>query len=62
MISRSVPYYEIFSLSVDILSKTLKENAVVCDLGCSTASTLLKLYDLRKDLIYGYDNAPKCLK
>ncbi|ASM34695.1 methyltransferase [Campylobacter sputorum subsp. bubulus] len=64
MISRSVPYYEISqSLSVDILSKILKENAVVCDLGCSTASTLLKLYDLRKDLIfYGYDNAPKMLE
>lgn len=64
MIARSVPYYEISqNLSVEILSKLLKENAIVCDLGCSTASTLLKLYDLRKDLIlYGYDNAPKMLE
>lgn len=64
MITRSVPYYEVSqNLSVELLSKLLKQNGVVYDLGCSTASMLLKLYGLRKDLnLNGCDNAPKMLE
>ena len=37
MISRSVPfYYENLRLCASLLSKLLKKNSTLCDLGCST--------------------------
>lgn len=59
MISRSVPYYDVASdLICEILARTLPKNARVFDLGCSTASLLIKLFQLRSDLkLSGIDNS-----
>lgn len=59
MISRSVPYYDISSeLITDLLSKRLARGARVIDLGCSTATTLLLLWQKRTDLaLFGIDEA-----
>lgn len=59
MIMRSVPFYGVCQdLMAEILSQILPQNATICDLGCSTATTLLKIYSKRKDLrLFGYDNA-----
>lgn len=59
MINRSVPYYGVAqNLIVEILIQRLKENMCVIDLGCSTASTLLKIAHIRSDLkLVGVDNA-----
>ncbi|QCD52883.1 MULTISPECIES: carboxy-S-adenosyl-L-methionine synthase CmoA [unclassified Campylobacter] len=64
MINRSVPHYDIAqSLIVEFLVKTLKKEAFVLDLGCSTASTLLRLYEARSDLnLRGIDNAAAMLE
>ncbi|MDO5045970.1 carboxy-S-adenosyl-L-methionine synthase CmoA [Campylobacter sp.] len=64
MINRSVPHYDIAQgLIVEFLVKTLKEQACVIDLGCSTASTLLRLYEARNDLnLRGIDNAAAMLE
>lgn len=51
MISRSVPFYEdSTNLIANFLSISLKKNAKVVDLGCSTANSLIKLRNLRDDL------------
>ncbi|EJT2319094.1 carboxy-S-adenosyl-L-methionine synthase CmoA, partial [Campylobacter upsaliensis] len=51
MIERSVPFYkENLELGVKILSKFLKKEARLCDLGCSSANFLLKFFELRKDV------------
>lgn len=59
MVGRSVPFYGVCQeLIAQILSKMLHKNAKVVDLGCSTASTLLKIFEKRKDLgLFGYDSA-----
>lgn len=59
MIGRSVPYYDVsLTLVCDILSRELKQNARVIDLGCSTATALLALWSLRPDLtLFGIDEA-----
>lgn len=64
MIGRSVPYYDVSSaLVTDILAKRLKPNAKVIDLGCSTASTLLLLWQKRPDLeLFGIDEASAMIK
>ncbi len=64
MISRSVPYYEISSeLICDIVAKRAVNGAKVFDLGCSTGSLLLKLYQKRKDLyLVGVDNSDAMIK
>ncbi|WP_169974899.1 MULTISPECIES: carboxy-S-adenosyl-L-methionine synthase CmoA [unclassified Campylobacter] len=64
MINRSVPHYDIAQgLIVEFLVKTLKKQACVIDLGCSTASTLLRLYEARSDLnLRGIDNAAAMLE
>ncbi|MGP1484580.1 MAG: carboxy-S-adenosyl-L-methionine synthase CmoA [Campylobacter sp.] len=64
MINRSVPYYDVAqNLTVDILDKILAKNSKVVDLGCSTASTLLKISHRRADLkLTGVDNAVAMLE
>lgn len=59
MISRSIPFYSInIELEVQILSKILKKNANVIDFGCSTGTTVLKLYEKRQDLtLTGIDSS-----
>lgn len=59
MIGRSVPFYsEAGALICEILSRYLPQNARVIDLGCSTASMLLGLWQKRKDLrLFGVDEA-----
>lgn len=60
MVSRSVPYYkEVQELIVSFALKHLKQGAVVYDLGCSTASTLLALEQTSScDLeLFGIDNS-----
>ncbi len=52
MISRSVPFYDVSSnLNAKLLAKILPKDASVCDLGCSTANSLLLLNNLRNDLV-----------
>lgn len=44
MVSRSVPFYnEIHGLITDLAQKVVPNNGVVCDLGCSTGTTLVLL-------------------
>jgi hypothetical protein len=64
MINRSVPYYDTAqNLIADITDKFLKKSAKVVDLGCSTASTLLKISHIRGDLdLTGVDNAPAMIE
>ena len=59
MIERSVPFYkENLELGVKILSRLLKKDARLCDLGCSSANFLLKFFELRKDVkLSGVDNS-----
>ncbi|MBS9778950.1 MAG: carboxy-S-adenosyl-L-methionine synthase CmoA [Campylobacteraceae bacterium] len=64
MLSRSVPLYE---LSIDFISKFVAklypQNAVVVDLGCSTATTLLSLHKQNQNLMmYGFDNSDAMLE
>jgi len=65
MASRSIPFYkENLQLIASVLSKLLKPNSLVVDLGCSTANTLLALHRYSKvplDLL-GIDNAEAMLE
>jgi len=65
MISRSVPYYKnSLELSVDFILKNVKDGDKIIDLGCSTATTLLSIYqktDLNLQLI-GIDNSSFMIK
>ncbi|WP_169784102.1 carboxy-S-adenosyl-L-methionine synthase CmoA [Campylobacter curvus] len=52
MIGRSVPFYDVSGKLVsEILAKILPSKARVIDLGCSTATSLLLLNQLRGDLV-----------
>ncbi|RAZ23709.1 carboxy-S-adenosyl-L-methionine synthase CmoA [Campylobacter hyointestinalis] len=64
MVSRSVPFYDtVQSLITEILVKNLPTNANVFDLGCSTATTLLRLFKLRNDLVLnGVDSSEAMIK
>jgi tRNA (cmo5U34)-methyltransferase len=65
MLNRSVPFYdEMLDLTISFALKYLKTNDTVYDLGCSTASTLIKLAqksDIELKLI-GIDNSEAMLK
>lgn len=63
MVSRSVPFYtQNLKLIVDVIDNFTQTNAKICDLGCSTASLLLALFEKRKDfLLSGVDNAKAML-
>jgi tRNA (cmo5U34)-methyltransferase len=65
MLSRSVPFYkEAMALTVHFAARYIKENSIVYDLGCSTASLLLELersLKVKADLI-GIDNSHAMLE
>ena len=45
MLNRSVPFYEnVIDLISDLVIKNSKENHIITDLGCSTATTLLEIH------------------
>ncbi|STA73987.1 methylase [Campylobacter lari] len=64
MVSRSVPFYtQNLKLIVELIDHFAPQNAKICDLGCSTASLLLALYEKRKDfLLSGVDEANAMLE
>ncbi|MCR6594727.1 carboxy-S-adenosyl-L-methionine synthase CmoA [Campylobacter insulaenigrae] len=63
MVSRSVPFYsQNLKLIVDIIERFVSKNSKICDLGCSTSSLLLALFERREDLkLSGVDNAQAML-
>lgn len=63
MVARSVPFYtQNLKLIVDVIDTFAQTNAKICDLGCSTASLLLTLFEKRKDfLLSGVDSAKAML-
>jgi len=65
MASRSIPFYkENLQLIASVLSRLLKPQSIVVDLGCSTANTLLALYrysNIPLQLV-GIDNAQPMLE
>ncbi|WP_331775886.1 carboxy-S-adenosyl-L-methionine synthase CmoA [Sulfurospirillum sp. 1612] len=64
MLERSIPFYqEVIALICSVINARVKDNARILDLGCSTARTLLSLYqksEKKLDLI-GYDNSEAML-
>ncbi|EHZ4884967.1 carboxy-S-adenosyl-L-methionine synthase CmoA [Campylobacter lari] len=64
MVSRSVPFYtQNLKLIVELIDHFAPQKAKICDLGCSTASLLLALYEKRKDfLLSGVDEANAMLE
>jgi len=64
MLARSVPFYEeAMKLTCTYALKVLKENSVVYDLGCSTASMLLEIERNSKESLelIGIDNSASML-
>ncbi len=65
MLDRSVPFYrDVLTLVSTLVEKNTKEGDTVCDLGCSTATTLLDIYSKtskRLNLI-GIDNSSAMIK
>jgi len=63
MLNRSVPFYkENLFLQIDILSKFLKENDLVIDLGSSTGTFLIELAKRKKLNLIGIDNSDAMIK
>lgn len=64
MINRSVPFYsENSALIAALVAKLAPKNAVIWDLGCSTASLLIEISRLRGDLkLKGVDNSEAMIK
>lgn len=64
MVKRSVPFYEQnLDCIASLCAKLAPQDAVVCELGCSTANTLLKLFKQRKDFtLHGFDKAASMLE
>ncbi|MBT3280111.1 MAG: carboxy-S-adenosyl-L-methionine synthase CmoA [Campylobacteraceae bacterium] len=65
MLDRSVPYYkESLDLTINFALKYLEEDDKVCDLGCSTASTLISLaqHSNKKLNLIGIDNSHAMLQ
>lgn len=68
MVNRSVPFYaEIHRMILDVARLNLPKKAVIVDLGCSTASTLILLDQLANQKKYqwhliGVDNSASMLK
>lgn len=63
MVAKSVPFYaQNLKLITQLITHFAPQNAKICDLGCSTASLLLALFEKRKDLqLSGVDNAKAML-
>jgi tRNA (cmo5U34)-methyltransferase len=64
MLDRSIPFYkEVISLICDFIKLHVKQNAKIIDLGCSTANTLLHLYQKSHDYkLIGIDNSEAMLE
>jgi len=65
MLERSVPFYkDVLSLVSTLVEKNTKENDTVCDLGCSTASTLLEIFSKasKKLELIGIDSSCAMIK
>lgn len=64
MVKRSIPFYEQnLATTASLCAKLAVKEAVVCELGCSSANTLLALFKLRKDLsLFGVDKAKSMLE
>jgi len=65
MLTRSVPFYkQVLELTTSFALKYIKENSIIYDLGCSTATTLINIAnttDLNLNLI-GIDTSEAMLK
>ncbi|MEA3315092.1 MAG: carboxy-S-adenosyl-L-methionine synthase CmoA [Campylobacterota bacterium] len=65
MLTRSVPFYnQVLELTTSFALKYIKENSIIYDLGCSTASTLINIAnntDVKLNLI-GIDTSEAMLK
>ena len=65
MLSRSIPSYRtVIEGTAQLLAARLPDGATICDLGCSTGTTLLELARLtpgRQFRFIGLDNAPAML-
>lgn len=63
MINRSVPFYkENLELCANLIAKIISKEAIICDLGCSSANFLIFLANLRKDFkLFGVDNSSSML-
>ena len=65
MLSRSIPSYRtVIEGTAQLLAARLPDGAMICDLGCSTGTTLLELARLtpgRRFRFIGLDNAPAML-
>ena len=65
MLSRSIPHYRtVIEAMAQLLAARLPAGATVCDLGCSTGTTLLEISRLLTGRAYcfiGIDNAPAML-
>ncbi len=65
MLDRSVPFYrDVLSLVSTLVEKNTKEGDRVCDLGCSTATTLLEIFskNSKKLELIGIDNSSAMIK
>ncbi len=66
MLSRSVPYYkEAQEIAKHFICKHIKEDSIIYDLGCSTASTLLNIereIDKKGVRLIGIDNSKAMLE
>lgn len=65
MLDRSIPYYQtVIEGIAQLLAARLSDGAMICDLGCSTGTTVLELARLtapRDFHFIGLDNAPAML-
>lgn len=67
MVARSVPFYdEIQRMQADLAVQLLPANGVVCDLGCSTGTTLMHIAQHQQcpqdTQLLGYDNSSPMLE
>ncbi|WP_458699600.1 carboxy-S-adenosyl-L-methionine synthase CmoA [Sulfurospirillum sp. 1307] len=64
MLVRSIPFYkEVISLICDFIKLHVKDDASIIDLGCSTANTLLHLYQKSHNYkLLGIDNSEAMLE
>jgi tRNA (cmo5U34)-methyltransferase len=63
MLERSVPFYgEIQRMLVELAADFAVDGTAVCDVGCSTGTTLRALDELPQDVVLtGFDNSPAML-
>ncbi len=64
MLDRSIPLYEqSIDFIANLIAKLYPQNAVVTDLGCSTANTLLAIHKKNPNIeLFGFDNSQAMLE